>query len=169
MTTAVLIAAVVAAWLYAQRRLAPLLGEGWTVLHDRRLPRGRANVDHLLVSPSGRVILLDTKRWSARYPLAVHDRRLLHGQRDVTRRLVGLRYETDAVAITLGVPVTPLVVMDGPPIPVGELVLDGVLIVPADRTLDVVRQLGRGAGTRPALEVAHLAALLLPPYTANTR
>lgn len=150
-------------------RLAPLLGEGWTILHDRALPRSRANVDHLAISPSGVVILPDTKRWSARYRLHVVNGRLLHGTHDVTDRLNGLRHEARTVAAVLGVPVMPLVVMDGPPVDGGELVLDGIRIIPADRTLGVLRTLDRLAAPRPPAGLTARADRLLPPYREGSR
>jgi hypothetical protein len=42
--------------------LAPLTAEGSCVLHDRVLPSG-GNLDHLVVGPSG-VLVLDAKHWS---------------------------------------------------------------------------------------------------------
>ncbi|MFC7791350.1 nuclease-related domain-containing protein [Streptomyces cinereoruber] len=141
-------------------RLAPLARSGWTVLHDRALPTGRANVDHLLVSPSGVVIVLDSKRWSARYPLRVTGGRLMHGSQDVTARLNGVRYEAATVARLLDCRVIPLVSMDGPVMP-RELVLDGVRIVPADQTVPALRGLGRryrAAGPHPGARAAQLFA-----------
>jgi hypothetical protein len=146
-------------------RLAPLRNEGWTILHDRALPAGRANVDHLAISPLGTVILPDTKRWSARYRLRVVDGRLLHGNLDVTDRLRGLRHETAVVSNALGVPVTPLVIMDGAPIDGGELTLGGIRIVPADRACAVLRILGRISGQRHAGEISNAAERLFPPHT----
>lgn len=144
-------------------RLAPLSGEGWTVLHDRALPGSRANLDHLLVSPRGVVIVPDTKRWSARHRVRVVDGRLLHGDRDVTDRLCGIRHEAATVRRLLGVPVVPLVLMDGAPVDGGEQQLDGIRIVPADRALAVIRGCGHASGTRTS-DLAARAARLFPPY-----
>ncbi|MFD4315035.1 nuclease-related domain-containing protein [Streptomyces sp. NPDC058548] len=144
-------------------RLNTLARQGWTVLHDRALPTGRANVDHLLVSPAGVVIALDSKRWSARYPLRVVSGRLMHGDRDVTNRLNGIRHEARTVARVLGCPAIPLVSMEGAPLAGGELVLDGIRIVPADRTVTVLRSLARrhrAAGEHPGRR----AAALFPAY-----
>ena len=148
--------------------LAPLCQDGWTLLHDRALPQGRANVDHLAISPRGAVVLVDTKRWSARYRVRVAAGRLLHGTWDVTHRLSGTRHETAAVAAALGVPVVPLVVMHGAPVADGEQQHDGIRIVPADRALAVLRQLGRRApaGRRPSALAAR-AERRLPPYTGR--
>jgi Nuclease-related domain len=151
-----------------ERRTAALLdrltADGWTVLHDRALPHGRANVDHLVVSPGGVVILPDSKRWSSRYRVRVVGGRLLHGTHDVTDRLAGLRHEAATVRAVLGVPVTPLVVMHGAPLAAGEAVLDGVRIVPADRLLPVLRALGRAASAPGAAALARRADHALPPY-----
>lgn len=150
-------------------RLALLEAEGWTVLHDRALPRGDANVDHLLFSPRGTVILPDSKRWSARYRLRIVGGRLFHGQIDVTDRLGGIRHETAAVSCLLGVPVIPLVVVDGAPVDGGELRLDGLRIIPADRLVSVLRSLDRIPAQRPPAGLPQRAARLLPPYLERTR
>ncbi|WP_199570574.1 nuclease-related domain-containing protein [Streptomyces murinus] len=144
-------------------RLKPLARQGWTVLHDRALLTGRANVDHLLVSPGGLVFVVDSKRWSARYPLRVAAGRLLHGDLDVTVRLRGIRHEARSVAKALNCPVIPIVSMDGAPIDAGELVIDGIRIVPADRLVPVLRTISRrkaATGRHPG----QLAARLFQPY-----
>ncbi|MFG2225358.1 nuclease-related domain-containing protein [Streptomyces sp. NPDC048644] len=151
------------------RRIAPLTSEGWVILHDRALPRGKANVDHLAISPTGTVLLPDTKRWSAKWRLRVVNGRLLHGSLDVTNRLRGVRHEARIVQQALGVPVTPLVLMDGAPLEGGELAVDGIRIVPADRACAVLRGLGRVPGQRRADDLANAAERLLPPYTKVRR
>ncbi|MFE7323510.1 nuclease-related domain-containing protein [Streptomyces sp. NPDC057565] len=85
-------------------RLKSLAWRGWTVLHDRALLTGRANVDHLVVSRTGVVFVVDSKRWSARYRLRGVAGRLLHGQVDVTERLRGIRHEVRSLADALGCP-----------------------------------------------------------------
>nr|WP_203607042.1 nuclease-related domain-containing protein [Streptomyces sp. SID11385] len=152
-------------------RIDPLRQEGWTILHDRALPPGRANLDHLAISPSGVVILADTKRWSARncYRVRVVNGRLLHGGLDVTTRLGGLLHEARTVSTVLGTPVVPLIVMDGPPVEGGELTLHGIRIVPADRACTVIRDMGRHATTKVPPQLAARAARLFPPYPEATR
>ncbi|MDX3239389.1 nuclease-related domain-containing protein [Streptomyces sp. ME03-5709C] len=80
------------------RLLAALAREGWTVRHDLALPRGRANVDHLLISPAGTPIVVDSKQWNDRFSVHTHHGRLLHDTRDVTSRLRGVVHEATAVA-----------------------------------------------------------------------
>ncbi|MFE1925823.1 nuclease-related domain-containing protein [Streptomyces asoensis] len=149
------------------RRLAELEAEGWTVLHDRALPGSRANLDHLAVSWSGVVFVVDTKRWSA-YDgdIAVRDGRLFHGDRDVTDRLNGVRHERTAVAKALGhrFRVVAVVVVDGPACDGWPLLLDGIHIVPATEACHRLRALAR---TRPAYDgdvVGRAVRDLFPPY-----
>ena len=150
------------------QRLRELKREGWAVLHDRALPRSRANLDHLVVSPSGVVFVVDTKQWSARWPVAVREGRLVHGARDVTDRLAGVRHETAAVSDALlhRFRVVPLVVVDGPAFESWPLLLDGIHIVPADETCVRLRALARvtPAHNGDAVAVARVVRELFPPY-----
>ncbi len=45
--------------------LAKHLNDGTILLHDRRIPRSRANIDHLAIAPSG-VWVIDAKRYKGR-------------------------------------------------------------------------------------------------------
>jgi Nuclease-related domain len=45
--------------------LVPLKTEGWNILHDRRMPGRRDNIDHVAVGPGG-VWVIETKNWSGR-------------------------------------------------------------------------------------------------------
>ncbi|MFD6128633.1 nuclease-related domain-containing protein [Streptomyces diastaticus] len=156
-------------------RLAPLTRAGWLIYHDLALPTGRANVDHLLISPTGAVFLPDTKRWSAAGPLLIRAGRLLHGSQDVTDRLNGLRHETATVARVLGVPVTPLVVMDGPTLigphgrPATQLEFRGIQIVPAHRLTDYLTGRAHVPGQRRPADLAVIVTHELPPHTRRHR
>lgn len=47
--------------------LAPIAGPQIRVLHDRRIPKSTANIDHLVVCPSG-VFVVDAKRYKGQRP-----------------------------------------------------------------------------------------------------
>lgn len=103
----------------AGRNLEPLRGEGFAVLHDRRLPGTKSNIDHLVVSPAG-VFTVDAKRYAGR----VEQRdlggwfrpghRLFVGRHDRTKLVAGAERQAAAVRAALAgarwsmVPVTPV-------------------------------------------------------------
>lgn len=45
--------------------LNPLSGDGWWVLHDLAVPGSDANIDHIVVGPTG-IFVVDSKHWSGR-------------------------------------------------------------------------------------------------------
>ncbi|MFB8238758.1 nuclease-related domain-containing protein [Kitasatospora purpeofusca] len=47
--------------------LAPLLQEGWTILHGRGLAASHANLDHIAIGPEGQIVVIDSKKWTP-YP-----------------------------------------------------------------------------------------------------
>ncbi|MFD3978310.1 nuclease-related domain-containing protein [Streptomyces griseus] len=142
-----------------------LTRQGWIVLHDLALPYGKANVDHLLISPTGKVFIIDSKRWSGRFFVYVKNGRLWHGQVDVDDRLDGLRYETRTVANVLRVPVTPIVVMHGARMSQDSLSVGNIRIVPADCAIGRLRAVARHPGhSETQAAVAARAKRLLPSY-----
>jgi hypothetical protein len=93
--------------------LGRLAGETVRLLHDRRLPRSRANIDHLVVTPTG-VYVIDAKTYGGRPRLRVDGglfqprvERLMVGSRDCTKLVDGLLRQVDVVRGLLdpGVPV----------------------------------------------------------------
>ncbi|WP_307864653.1 nuclease-related domain-containing protein [Allobranchiibius sp. CTAmp26] len=73
------------------------------LLHDRRIPRSRANIDHLAVTASG-VFVIDAKKYGGRPQLKVEGgvlrprvERLLVGSRDCTKLVDGVLKQVDVV------------------------------------------------------------------------
>ncbi len=91
-----------------EERLARYLGEisAVIVLHDRRMPRSPANIDHLAVAPSG-VFVIDAKRYAGMVRienpggLFRFDPRLRVGGRDCTKLLEGALSQRNAVVSAL--------------------------------------------------------------------
>ena len=95
-----------------ERRFAAAMdGLGQTViaLHDRRIPRSRANIDHVVVGPSG-VFVVDAKRYQ---DASVDVRRsgglfgtareqLMVAGRDRTKLVAAMGWQLDAVRAALG-------------------------------------------------------------------
>jgi hypothetical protein len=100
------------AWLRGAHGEAAVAGsleartaDGATVLlHDRRMPGGRTNIDHLAVSPNG-ILVIDAKDWKGKVsistPLLGKSKLLIDG-RDRTKLVDGLDRQVAAVENALG-------------------------------------------------------------------
>lgn len=89
------------------KRLDQLAGQGVCLLHDRRIPRTRANIDHIAVSATG-VFILDAKRYQGRPRLQVRGglftprtESLLVGRRDCSKLVDGVLRQVDTVRAAL--------------------------------------------------------------------
>jgi hypothetical protein len=80
------------------RLLAPLERAGYQVFHDLAVPGSAANVDHLVVGPTG-VYVIDSKRYSGQ--LRYSGGHLWRGSRSLDRTLETLWWEATQVAETL--------------------------------------------------------------------
>lgn len=149
--------------------LRPLELVGWTVLHDRAIPGARrANADHILVSPGGRVFLVDSKLWSGRYPVHGAGGTLWHGeagrpQADRSGSIRSVLYEAELIERALGVPVQPVIAMHNAAVDRGGFMVGGVPVVPAGRLVEVLQQ-NDGPPAAGAAWLAQLAAQRLPRY-----
>lgn len=91
-----------------ERRVAEILdGTGCYVLHDRRVPRSKANIDHLAVGPAG-VFVIDAKKYENKQievrdkgSLFSADPRLYVGGRDQTKLINGVLWQVDVVVAAL--------------------------------------------------------------------
>ena len=90
------------------RGLDARVGDSLRVLHDRRIPGTRANVDHIAVAGSG-VFVIDAKRYTGRPHLKAEGglfsprrERLLVGSRDCTKLVDGVLKQMDVVRGVIG-------------------------------------------------------------------
>ena len=89
-----------------ERRLATLLAKAVddkaVLLHDRRIPRSHANIDHIAVAPSG-IWIIDVKNYKGKVEqrdvggLFKSDQRLYVDNRDRTKLVKGLARQIDSV------------------------------------------------------------------------
>lgn len=83
------------------------------VLHDRRIPGTRANIDHIVVTPGG-IWVVDSKRYKGRPELRVEGgilrprvEKLVVGGRDKTKLVEGVEWQVGQVRSAAGaIPVT---------------------------------------------------------------
>jgi Nuclease-related domain len=118
---------------YGERQTARLLDrlgrDGYVVFHDLALPDSPANLDHLVIGPSG-VFVIDSKQWTG----SVHqsaDGLVWHDHYRLDRTLASIRWQAETLGRLLGVPVAPLVCVHGAHIQGGGLRAQGVVIVPS--------------------------------------
>lgn len=88
-------------------RLDALAERGAKVLHDRRIPGSRANIDHLLIGPAG-IFVIDAKRYAGRPQrrveggiLRARTETLLVGRRDCTKLMAGMHKQLELVRAAL--------------------------------------------------------------------
>ena len=144
---------------------------GVVTLHDRRIPRSRANLDHVVVGPHG-VYTVDAKRY--RGELRVRGGRLFIAGRDRSKLLDQARRQREVVASALAaggfpsVPVTPVLCFVGVGWPLlrrPDRVGDVVLARPSRLETLITPPRARV----PTVDVAGVAAHLdrsLPPMKA---
>jgi hypothetical protein len=115
-----------------ERRTARLLDrltrDGYVVFHDLAVPGSPANVDHLVIGPSG-VFVIDSKQWTG----GVHqgaDGLVWHNHYPLNRTLETIRWEARVVGRLLGTCTAALVCVHGAHVHGGGLDVQGVAIVP---------------------------------------
>jgi len=142
-----------------------------TVLHDRRMPGGRGNIDHLAIAPCG-VFVIDAKQYSGEVRVLdgmFGGPKLLIGGRDRTRLVDGLDRQVSAVRAALAA-------RDHADVPVQGALCFTAADLPRLKALKIRRHLllsrralvkrlnADGPLPPPAIDaVAHALAAALPP------
>lgn len=119
---------------------------GWVVMHDLAVPKSRANIDHLLVSRRG-VVVIDSKRWTLRWTGSSRSGYFYNGKPIET--FTGVTYWitekvfATIVGLRLSGPlrVQPIWVVHGHPPKTAFTVPGGLLIVQPTALLDTLASL----------------------------
>ena len=118
---------------HGERRTARLLNrltrEGFMVFHDLALPGSDANVDHLVIGPTG-VFVIDSKQWTGQVHQST-DGLAWHNHYRLDRTLEAVRWEAETIGRLLGTRIHPLLCVHGAHVHGGGLDVQGVAIVPA--------------------------------------
>jgi nuclease-like protein len=116
---------------HGERRTARLLDrltrDGYVVFHDLAVPGSPADVDHLVIGPTG-LFVIDSKQWTG----SVHqsaDGLAWHNHYPLDRTLATVRWEATAVGRLLGTHAHPLLCVHGAHVQGGGLHAQGVAIV----------------------------------------
>jgi Nuclease-related domain len=113
------------------RQLRRLPHDGYVVFHDLAMPGSPANVDHLVIGPSG-VFVIDSKQWAGHVRQS-SDGLVWHNHYRLDRTLATVRWEAETLGRLLGIPAAPLLCIHGAHVQGSGLRAQGVAIVPADR------------------------------------
>jgi Nuclease-related domain len=118
---------------HGERRTARLLDrltrDGYVVFHDLAVPGSDANVDHLVVGPTG-LFVIDSKQWTGSVQQGA-DGLAWHNHYRLDRTLETVRWEAEAISRILGTRATALLCVHGAHVQGGGLHTQGVAIVPA--------------------------------------
>lgn len=159
-----------------ERRLAQRLqrdvGDRAVLLHDRKVPGTRGNIDHIVVAASG-VWVIDAKAYSGRVErrdvggLFKIDMRLYVRGRDKTKLAENLRWQIDAVEVARGELETPIsaalcFVEADWKLFAKPFQLDGVWITWPAKLVDMISAAGP-LSSRQVQEIASRIASALPP------
>jgi hypothetical protein len=111
-------------------RLLDRLGrDGYQVLHDLAMSASVANVDHLVIGPSG-LFVIDSKQWTGHVHQSA-DGLVWQNHYRLDRTLATVRWQALTLGRLLGIPVAPLICVHGAHVQRGGLRAQGVAIVPA--------------------------------------
>ena len=111
------------------RLLDRLSRDGYQAFHDLAMPGSPANIDHLVVGPSG-VFVIDSKQWTGSVQQSA-DGLIWHHHYRLDRALATIRWQALTLGRLLGIPVAPLLCVHDAHVQGGGLRAQGVAIVPA--------------------------------------
>jgi hypothetical protein len=111
------------------RLLERLTGDGFVVFHDLAVPGSPANVDHLVIGPTG-VFVIDSKQWTGSVRQS-SDGLAWHNHYRLDRTLETVRWEAEVISRMLGTRAVALLCVHGAHVHGGGLDAQGVAIVPA--------------------------------------
>jgi Nuclease-related domain len=121
---------------HTARLLRRLARDGFVVFHDLAVPGSPANVDHLVIGPSG-VFVIDSKQWTGQVHQSA-DGLAWHNHYRLDRTLDTVRWEAQAIGRLLGTTAAALLCVHCAHVQRGGLHAQGVAIVPAARLRDAL-------------------------------
>jgi hypothetical protein len=144
------------------RLLAPLEAEGFVILHDRRLPGRRENVDHVVIGPPG-VFVVETKSYEGR--IRVRRGELFIGGRRKNGFIDQVERQREAVSAVLGgVEVRAVICVHRAEFPwFRRLEINGTPILPAKAVASRLRSATTTMGVDGVAAITASASEAFPP------
>lgn len=151
------------------RLLAPLTHHGHVVLADRALPGSKAHLDHLVIGPSG-VILVDSKNWRHRRVITGDRGRIRVGHlpgRTAVRTAVfesGLVHQALAAELGRAVPVDAVLAIHGARLPNWRNPsVNGVPLMQAGKVRHWIQSRPAELSSTEVAQIADAAERVFPP------
>ena len=153
------------------RLLEPLEAEGFRVLHDRKIPGSRANIDHIVIGPPG-IFVVETKSYAGSLQVRgnevfVAGRRKNGWIDEVNREMLVVQTALAEEIGARGWTVTPIICIHRADLPWFRSEVAGVRIVSGQ---DLIKRLQKADPILSPADVEHLAALaaarLRPAFVA---
>ncbi|NUO97137.1 MAG: NERD domain-containing protein [Nonomuraea sp.] len=156
----------------AERRtegqLRKLERNGYRTLHARAIPGSEAQIDHLVVGPTG-VYAVDSEKWDKRLPVRVQmGKKLFHGPFDMKPRLTEAKWEASQASELISkaygreVTVVPSLAIYGPPVPWKIMTIRGVDVYQGDRARKWITKRERALTPAEIDRLHDIAAQVLP-------
>ncbi|MGI8686627.1 MAG: nuclease-related domain-containing protein [Acidimicrobiales bacterium] len=144
---------------------------GYLVLHDRRMPGSRANIDHVVIGPTG-IYVVETKHYAGRVVISGEDARC-NGRSiektvdQVWRQVAAVEFALGEMLATLGLRVRPVVCVQGATVTLAgwgtKPIVRGARFCSGGRLRAVITEGDRSLGDRDIATVTgRLQAALAP-------
>ncbi|MGW0193829.1 nuclease-related domain-containing protein [Nonomuraea sp. NPDC003201] len=151
-----------------EAQLRKLERAGYRTLHARAIPNSEAQIDHLVVGPTG-VYAVDSEKWDKRLPVRVQmGKKLFHGPFDKKARLTEAKWEasqaSELITQSFGreVSVVPSLAIYGPPVPWKIMTIRGVDVYQGDRARKWITKRERALTDGEIDRIFDIAAQVLP-------
>ncbi|MEQ4720409.1 nuclease-related domain-containing protein [Nonomuraea sp. B19D2] len=151
-----------------EAQLRKLERSGYRTLHARAIPNSEAQIDHLVVGPTG-VYAVDSEKWDKRLPVRVQmGKKLFHGPFDKKARLTEAKWEasqaSELITKSFGreVSVVPSLAIYGPPVPWKIMTIRGVDVYQGDRARRWITKRERALTDGEIDRIYDIAAQVLP-------
>ncbi|MEV5897928.1 nuclease-related domain-containing protein [Nonomuraea fuscirosea] len=151
-----------------EAQLRKLERSGYRTLHARAIPGSEAQIDHLVVGPTG-VYAVDSEKWDRRLPVRVQmGKKLFHGPFDMKPRLTEAKWEasqaSELISESFGreIAVVPSLAIYGPPVPWKIMTIRGVDVYQGDRARKWITKRERALTTTEIDRIYDIAAQALP-------
>ncbi|WP_113701772.1 nuclease-related domain-containing protein [Nonomuraea lactucae] len=155
------------------RRLRSLELAGYIVLHDRALPRSRANIDHLVIGPTG-VFVIDSKKWHRRTTIKPGGGTLWVGRTPIDKIVRPVVFEARTVSEVLRratgrpVDVVTVIAVHGARLPRwGAITVGGTTLMRASRLHGQITRRANRYSLTDVAALAQAAEHAFPPYTSE--